>query len=126
MQERLSSPELDTPPQILLLTENMRVSGVTSPENLQFTEYLSRLSYAPELYGAISLPSYIKVYEDYEEFYTTLFPPAPMARARETPELFAERAILASHNTSVAELNSDILQIMGSDPQTFVSVDRAE
>ena len=111
---------------VLHLTENMRLRGVTSPENLQYAEYLSRLSYIPELYGAISLPSYIKVYEDYEEFYTTLFPPALMARARETPELFAERAILASHNTSVAELNSDILQIMGGDPQTFVSVDRAE
>jgi hypothetical protein len=49
-----------------------------------------------------------------------------MARARETPELFAERAILASHNTSVAELNGDILQIIGGDPQVFTSVDHAE
>jgi hypothetical protein len=49
-----------------------------------------------------------------------------MACARETPELFAKRAILASHNTSVAELNGDVLQIMGGDPQVFMSVDHAE
>lgn len=81
----------------------MRLRGVTSPESLQYAEYLSRLSYTPELYGAISLPPHIKVYRDYEKFYATLFPPGLMA------ELFAERAILASHNTAVAELNSDVL-----------------
>jgi hypothetical protein len=111
---------------VVHLTENMRLRGVTSPENLQYAEYLARLFYTPELYGPISLPPYIKVYEDYENFYTTLFPPDLMARARETPELFADRAILASHNTSVAELNGDILQIMGGDPQIFTSVDHAE
>jgi hypothetical protein len=35
--------------------------------------------------------------------------------ARETPEIFANRVILASHNTSVAELNSDILKMIGGD-----------
>jgi hypothetical protein len=67
---------------VLYLTENMRLRGVTSPENLQFAEFLSRLSYTPELYETVKLPSYIKVYDDYKEFYTTLFPPALMERAR--------------------------------------------
>jgi hypothetical protein len=111
---------------VLYLTENMRLRGVTSPENLQFAEFLSRLSYTPELYETVKLPSYIKVYDDYKEFHTALFPPALMERARETPELFAERAILASHNTSVADLNSDILRLMSGEAQTFVSVDSAE
>ena len=94
---------------VLYLTENMRLCSVTSPENRQYAEYLSRLSYTPELYGAINLPQYIKVYEDYKKFYKTLFPLDLMTVAREMPELFIERAILASYNTSVAELNSDIL-----------------
>lgn len=111
---------------VLHLTENMRLRGVTSPENLQFAEFLAQLSYNPELYGPITLPPYIKVYEDYEEFYNTLYPPDLMATARETPELFADRAILASHNTSVAELNSDILRMMDGDSQVFTSVDHAE
>jgi len=46
--------------------------------------------------------------------------------ARNTPELFAQRALLASHNTSVSELNNDILATMGGDPQHFISVDTAE
>jgi hypothetical protein len=44
-----------------------------------------------------------------KKFYATLFPPGLIAAVRETSELFAERAILASHNTAVAELNSDVL-----------------
>jgi hypothetical protein len=44
---------------VLYLTENMRLRGITSPDNLKYAEYLSRLSYTPELYGAIALPSYI-------------------------------------------------------------------
>ena len=110
----------------LRLTENMRLRGVTSPENLDYAQYLARLSYTPELYGPIVLPAYIKVYEGYERFYTTLFPPDLMATARDTPELFATRAILASHNTSVSDLNNDIIGIMGGDLQTFTSVDHAE
>jgi ATP-dependent exoDNAse (exonuclease V) alpha subunit len=66
------------------------------------------------------------VYEDYERFYTTLFPPGVIMMARETPKIFADRAILASHNTSVAELNNDILKTMGGETQTFTSVDSAE
>lgn len=111
---------------VLHLTENIRLRGVTSPENLQYADYLARLLYTPELYGAINLPPYIKVYKDYKEFYITLFPPALMARARATPELFAKRAILASHNISVVELNGDVLQMMGGDLQVFTSVDHAE
>ena len=49
-----------------------------------------------------------------------------MAVARKTPELFAERAILASHNTSVSELNNDVLQTIGGDARTFISIDHAE
>jgi len=98
---------------VLHLTENMRLRSVTSRDNLEYAQSLARLSYTPELYGTISLPSYIRVYEDCERFYTTLVPPGVMAMARETPEIFADRAILASHNTSVVELNNDILKTMG-------------
>ena len=102
---------------VLHLTENMRLRGVTSPDNLRYARYLARLSYTPELYDAISLPSYIQAYKDYGRFYTALFPPDVMAMVRETPEIFADRAILASHNTSVAELNNDILKTMSGEAQ---------
>jgi len=46
--------------------------------------------------------------------------------ARETPEIFANRAILALYNTSVVELNSNILKIIDNDAQTFTSVDSAK
>jgi hypothetical protein len=111
---------------VLHLTENMRLRGVTSPENLQYAEYLSRLSYASELYNTVSLPSYIKIYENYKKFYKTLFPPDLMVAAYTIPKLFAECAILASHNTLVSELNNDILGTMRGDPQVFTSVDYAE
>lgn len=54
----------------------------------------------PTLCGATSLPPYVKVYDDCAEFYSTFFPPGVIVMARETPELFAKSAILASHNTS--------------------------
>jgi ATP-dependent DNA helicase PIF1 len=111
---------------VLYLTENIRLRGVTSSDNLRYAEYLSRLSYTPELYGAIALPSYIQVYQDYDRFYTTLFPPGVITMARETPKIFADRVILTSHNTSVAELNSDVLKTINGDAQTFTSVDSAE
>ena len=38
-----------------------------------------------------------------------------MATARDTPELFTTRAILASYNTSVSDLNNDIIKIISDD-----------
>ena len=80
----------------------------------------------PTLCGATSLPPYVKVYDDCAEFYSTFFPPGVIVMARETPELFAKSAILASHNTSVVKLNNDILATMGPNAQQSVSVDTAE
>jgi hypothetical protein len=87
----------------------MRLRGVTSPENRQYAEYLIRLFYTPKLYRLTSLLLYINVYDNYKDFYTTLFPSALIATARDTSKLFAERAILVSYNISAAELNGNIL-----------------
>lgn len=58
----------------LHLTENMRLRGVTSQLNRTDAAYLLRLSHDPTLYGATSLPPYVKVYDDYAEFYSTPLP----------------------------------------------------
>jgi hypothetical protein len=66
------------------------------------------------------------VYQDYDKFYITLFSSGVIIIARETPEIFADRVILASHNTSVAKLNNNVLKTINDDAQTFTSVNSAE
>jgi hypothetical protein len=104
----------------------MRLRDITNSDNLKYTEYLSRLSYTPKLYGVIVLPSYIQMYQNYNRFYTILFSRDIMIMAREMLKIFVNRVILASYNTFVTELNNDVLKIINDYAQIFTFIDNVK
>ena len=93
----------------LYLTENMRVRNATTLEDRSFVDWISNLSYTPELNGPIELPEYIGRTTSTLDLIRKVYPQDQMARSEENPSFFKERVILSPLNASVTELNHVIL-----------------
>ena len=110
---------------VLRLVRNMRV--MPGPANEEFSAWLGRLSYTPELRSNIRLPQHISQrFRDGKAFINQFFPPAELLDP--TPDFFDSRAILTPRNDTAAEFNSEILHHLHptAPVETFDSVDSSD
>jgi hypothetical protein len=101
--------------QIRKLTENMRVQGA-DPDYRQFVQWLSDLSYVPELNTSTSL----------QEIDTQVYPDEVLQNAALYSTLFAERCILSPTNAVIAEINHAVLRRFPGESRTYLATNTAE
>lgn len=106
----------------LFLTENMRV--INGEDNQRFAEWLSRLSYIPELYGDIDIPDWIRTTDDGKVFREFVYP-EQLLETGDT-SLFHDRAILASTNESVDSFNSEIADLRTAQLREYYACDQVK
>jgi hypothetical protein len=124
----------------LALTVNMRVranpeaqeSEIDIANRLNFVEWLGRLSYDPQLQGPISLPEYVSQPASIQDLILKVYPKDLLKEASYPPEFEAQgfnntplrgRALLATKNIAVAELNKLVLSSFPGTSKILSSVD---
>ncbi|KAF4637609.1 hypothetical protein G7Y89_g486 [Cudoniella acicularis] len=122
LQRSFVWPRLDR----LYLRTNMRVRNATSPQDQAFIQWISSLSFTPELCGPIELPAYISQTQDVLDLIRKIYPPEILSRSVTDPTTFKGRVILSALNQSVTELNHIILSSFPGPLQTFHSIDSTD
>lgn len=108
----------------LTLRQNMRVR--IGEENQRFAEWISSLSYDPNLYNRISLPPSIVHFYSLQHFCDHVFPREQLQHAYTNPSFFKDRAILSMRNDTVAALNDYLIEQFPGDSHLFESIDTAD
>ena len=110
----------------LYLRTNMRVSNATNPQDQAFVQWISRLSFTPELIGPVTVPSYIKQVHCPSELINTIYPRDVLHRSLTDSTIFQGRVILSALNQSVSELNRTIFDSFPGPFRLYHSVDSTD
>ena len=110
----------------LHLHRNMRLARNSDPINQRFGQWLSQLSYDQNLWGHISLPSFIWKTCDIKNFISRVFPEDKLCGVYHNPASLAGRAILAPYHKQVEELNHILLSKMDGELLIFNSYDEVD
>jgi hypothetical protein len=109
---------------ILYLEKNMRVRPGT--RNEVFAEWIQSLSYNPDMYGPIDLPSFLRTTTSIETLFQKVFPLPPMQRAHQDWTYFQNRVILTTLNDTVADINDRILARMVGETRVYQGIDSVD
>lgn len=100
---------------------NMRVrEGAYGPE---FVNWVSNMPYDPEQEHSVKIPDYVNQPVEVVGLIDHVYPQEVMARAVREPGVFAGRCLLSTLNTTVTELNKQILGRLPGVIRTYSSVD---
>ena len=99
---------------------------LTDPNSQQYAQWLKKLSYDSRMHGRVSLPSYIRQTDSIEQFCNQFYPLSTLQSARQHPEVFKDKAIVAFRNDSVAAFNKMILQNFPGDMHTLYGSNEAD
>ena len=92
--------------QLLSLTQNMCLGSSSTPNDLDFANFISTMSYNHRLYGIFSLPAYIYQTRQLNEFVIRVYRDEDIANSVSTNFwYFSEREILTTRNDTVASIN---------------------
>ena len=108
--------------QPLFLTQNMRV--LQGEMNRRFADWLSHLSYHPNLYGVIDFPPYIKTTDNRGSFRDFVYPPDQLRSG--ASGIFRDRAILSSRNDLVESFNTEVAGLRIAEIREYVARDVIE
>ena len=122
LQRSFIWPQLDR----LYLRTNMRVRNTTNPQDQAFVQWISILSYTPELYGSVTLPDYISRTHSVLCLIRNIYPPEILQRPVTDLTTFKGRVILSALNQSVTELNYIILSSFPGSLRTYDSIDSTD
>jgi hypothetical protein len=122
----------------LFLRINMRVKSdlnETEQDRLNredFVQWIEKLSYTDELRGTITLPGYISQPSSLSELIAKIYPQEILQTASHPPDFATQvfkntpllgRALLATKNTTVSELNNWVLAAFPGQLKTLYSID---
>lgn len=105
----------------LQLRTNMRVRE--GQHGQDFVRWISKLPYSPALNGIISIPDYVARPMSITDLIYSVYPPDLLSRAITDPLAFHGRCLLTTLNTTVGELNTQIIQLLPGVIRTYQSVD---
>lgn len=113
---------------MLILRVNMQLHSniIGHGHNRQYAEWLSQLSYNPELQKDISLPGYVHRVSELEDLYEQVFPRTKLHNAYHTLDFWCSRAILTPFNDSVVSINIKLLLRFAGENYKFFSKDSAK
>ena len=107
----------------LRLRTNMRVRN--GPQDDLFRDWVGSLPYNSALHNSISIPSYISQPKLILELIRLIYPDAVLQNNRDHA-VFRDRAILATRNSTVDELNALIMQRFPGALRTYRSIDSTD
>lgn len=110
----------------LYLRTNMRVRNTTNPQDQAFVQWISSLSYTPELNGPIKPPPYLSQAPDILDLIQKIYPAEILLRSPADRHVFRGRVILSTLNQAVVELNHIVLRRFPGQLRTYNSVDSTD
>ena len=96
------------------------------PNSTLFTSWLLKLSYDSNLHGQIRLPSFKQTVTDVTGLSNFVYPLELLQRAHLQHTVFENRTILAPHNDTVSEFNTNLLLKLSGELHSFYSEDTAD
>lgn len=118
LQQSFIWPQL----RILQLRQNIRV--LSGEDNTRFAEWVRTLA-APQASESITIPPWIRVFYNKEDFLRHVYPQPVLTGAHQDPTVLAGRAILAVRNDNVAGINRTLLNTFPSPVTELLAVDTA-
>ncbi|CEI93243.1 hypothetical protein RMCBS344292_07482 [Rhizopus microsporus] len=105
----------------------MCLGNSSTPNDLDFANFISTMSYNHRLYGIFSLPAYIYQTRQLNESVVRIYRDEDIADSVSTNfGVFSKKTILTTRNNTVENINQILLEKMPGEKAVFLSTDTAD